>query len=375
MLGDVAQPIGGAADVYSLALVLRNALDPRLAKPADTSEITPLLRERARQPATLSRKRELRYMVPQFRRWLSQDPNKRPTAAELADELAILTAPEERRQARLRFIRRATPALLLLGLMISGLAFQLLRKETALVVQGRELQQQRQVGEVLRRQSAAQVGKLGLTARELDDERRLREQAGATARQLNVQLTNAARRYEELDRRQVELTAERDELALDSQRLTAERDALGAAQRALAEERATLVAQHDELSAEVARITGERDDAVRAHDKLSAEGDRARAAAEVLAQRIDALTKEADRVTRDATTKEQSRELIARELRQARTDIATLERKLAQAKTDQTQLERQVRELKRERAVAAPRAAAARKASKRPRARARPRRR
>jgi len=271
MLGDTSFPIGGAADVYSLALVLRNALDPSLATTAQTTEIALRLRARATEPAALSSKRELRYLQPHFKRWLSQNPHERPTAAELAEELALLTEPEDRRSARLRFVRRVVPAILLLGLMITGLAFQLRRKETALVVQERELRQEREQGEALRRQSAVQLSKLDQSAEKLGNERRLLKEALAFARKLNGQLTDVSRRYEDLDRRHAELTKERDALVLSAQNLTLERDRLAEIKVTLTGERAVLAAQNDELSAEVTRIGEARDTAAGERDKLAAE--------------------------------------------------------------------------------------------------------
>src|SRR5690606_507477 len=56
--------------------------------------------------------RSLRYLERAWARWLSLDPLERPSAAELAEQLAILTEPEERRARRVRLMRWLLPMLI-----------------------------------------------------------------------------------------------------------------------------------------------------------------------------------------------------------------------------------------------------------------------
>ncbi len=100
--------VGPAADVFALALALRNALDP-----AGVPEVGAFDREsldrRAKELIPPPRGAGLDYLAPSFARWLAIDPAKRPTAAELVHELAILTAPEEHAKERRRTLRRIAP--------------------------------------------------------------------------------------------------------------------------------------------------------------------------------------------------------------------------------------------------------------------------
>lgn len=100
--------VGPAADVFALALALRLALDP-----ADVPEVGAFDREsldrRAKVPITPPSGPGLGYLAPHFERWLAIDPSKRPTAAELVRELAVLTAPEEQRRERMATLRRIAP--------------------------------------------------------------------------------------------------------------------------------------------------------------------------------------------------------------------------------------------------------------------------
>lgn len=100
--------LGPAADVFSLALALRNVLEPATAPTVGAFD-PESLKERATTPIVPPAARELAFLAPHFRRWLAIDPDARPTARELVAELAVLTAPEDRARDRRRFARRALP--------------------------------------------------------------------------------------------------------------------------------------------------------------------------------------------------------------------------------------------------------------------------
>ena len=57
-------------------------------------------------------------------RWLSLDPDERPSAESLAAELSVLTAPEEARANRRRWAARLLPVLIASGLLVSLLWLQ-----------------------------------------------------------------------------------------------------------------------------------------------------------------------------------------------------------------------------------------------------------
>jgi serine/threonine protein kinase len=394
MLGEATAPIGGAADVYSLALVLRNALDPDLAEPVYATDIMPVLRARATYPARLSKKRKLRYLRPYFERWLSQDPTERPTAAELASELAVLTAPEDRRHARLRTLKRMAPMLFLTLVMVSALVLQLREQETALVVTSRELAEQREVGDALRRQAEAQLDQLEINARKLGNERKQLGQTLALARQLNGRLSDAAKRYEELDVRHAELKAEREDLSLELLRVTDERDKLTAEKQTLAQERARIDAENEQLNTDNERLsaeleasesardtltkerdtlTKERDTLAKAQSKLTQEHDDLEKERDALTKERDALAKEQSKLTRELAAKDEKQESTARKRDEALAEVRALEGELTKAKAEQRQLENRVRVLE-ARPAQAKRAPAAKKPAKKPAKRARARR-
>ncbi|MFO0695690.1 MAG: protein kinase [Polyangiales bacterium] len=97
-LGD-AIPVGPAADVYSLALSLREVLEPETF-PRDDADPRAVLARRITEripPFTAS---GLRYLDPHFARWLADDPDARPSADEFLGELAVLSEPEVRAAER-----------------------------------------------------------------------------------------------------------------------------------------------------------------------------------------------------------------------------------------------------------------------------------
>ncbi len=100
--------VGPAADVFALALSLRLALDPDGVPEVGAFDRESLER-RAKTPITPPRGPGLAFLAPYFERWLSLDPDERPTAAELVREVAVLTEPEERAVERSRTIRRVAP--------------------------------------------------------------------------------------------------------------------------------------------------------------------------------------------------------------------------------------------------------------------------
>ena len=109
------------ADVFSLALALRNALEPSTAEDVPAGAVESFIEVRARQTPELPGKRSLRFLKPHWKRWLAFDAEQRPTAEEFARELEVLTAPETRRRRRNRILRRVVPAVLVLSVLLLAL--------------------------------------------------------------------------------------------------------------------------------------------------------------------------------------------------------------------------------------------------------------
>jgi multidrug resistance efflux pump len=98
-------PVTSAADVFSLCLSLRNALEPASREDVAAGAVERFIERRASTSPRPPHSRDLRYLKGHFERWLHLEPERRPKAEELAKELSMLTAPEERRARRLRFVR------------------------------------------------------------------------------------------------------------------------------------------------------------------------------------------------------------------------------------------------------------------------------
>ncbi|MEM1416012.1 MAG: serine/threonine-protein kinase, partial [Myxococcota bacterium] len=102
------------ADVFSLALALRNALEPETEEDVPAGAIEAFVERRAVARPELPTRRDLRFLRRDFERWLNLDPYTRPTADDFAEELARLTEPEERRARRRATLRWLLPLLVAL---------------------------------------------------------------------------------------------------------------------------------------------------------------------------------------------------------------------------------------------------------------------
>ncbi|MCA9574537.1 MAG: protein kinase [Myxococcales bacterium] len=116
-------PVGHAADVFALALALRNALEPSTQEDIPANAVETFIEARARHVPELPRNPQLHFLDASLRRWMAFDPDERPTAAELAEELSILTLPERRRARRRRALAVALPLTLMVTLA-AGLTYQ-----------------------------------------------------------------------------------------------------------------------------------------------------------------------------------------------------------------------------------------------------------
>lgn len=135
-----SSPIGSAADVYGLALSLRNALEPDTQPRLAGGAIDTFIRTRAAVPVEPPESKELQFLRPHFRRWLAMDPAERPTADQFADELAVLTEPEEKRERRMRLLRIFGPLALALLTIFGVIVWELnertrIQREEAAIAQ------------------------------------------------------------------------------------------------------------------------------------------------------------------------------------------------------------------------------------------------
>lgn len=108
--------VSNKADVFALALSLRNALEPETQDDVAAGAVDTFIEQRSRETPKAPTKKSLKYLTPSFDRWLDRDADVRPTADELAEELTVLALPEERRQRVKTILRWTIPmALALLG--------------------------------------------------------------------------------------------------------------------------------------------------------------------------------------------------------------------------------------------------------------------
>lgn len=122
--GPLAGPeVGSAADVFALALSLRNALEPGTQPDVAAGAVRAFVERRASQAPTLPEARDLRFLGPYLERWMSVEPDERPSAAELAEELAVLTLPEEQRERRSRLLRWLVPLLMTLAVVFGAVVY------------------------------------------------------------------------------------------------------------------------------------------------------------------------------------------------------------------------------------------------------------
>jgi hypothetical protein len=119
-------PIGPKADVFALALTLRQALD---ASSADSvTSVDEFVSRRARVAPRAPSRRDLKDLRGHFERWLNISPDIRPTAEEFRRELRILTRKEERRARRLALARWLAPTTLAVVALFATTAMVLTRE-------------------------------------------------------------------------------------------------------------------------------------------------------------------------------------------------------------------------------------------------------
>jgi len=318
-------PIGPAADVFALALSLRNALEPGTAPEITAGAVETFIAQRAREMPEPPLTAELRYLRPHFERWLANDPAERPTAAELADELEdLLTRPERVRARRMRNLRIFGPLAVALLAVFGTVTYELYsraeesgQKAAALEAERssaiNDLEDETERREALEGEIADARGRIESSNLNREE---LAEQLAESEGQLRVtrrRLTLARRQVQELDKRAESLTADLE--AARTARTTAERrlaeletsaeaterqltDArrqlseanarVGTTQQELQTARAAATAAGDQLrqtQGRVAQLSSER-------DQLERERDQARAALAAAQRRIDALERQ-----------------------------------------------------------------------------------
>jgi hypothetical protein len=234
--------VGPAADVFALALTLRNALEPETEEDVPGGAIRAFVFRRAGGPPPLPTSRDLRFLDPAFTRWLNKDPKERPSAEKFAEELAILTAPEERRARRLRIARWLVPLLLVLGALFGASVYVLKNQAKA-----REKEAAFARSEAANAQAEAQNARADVA--QLEERRRALE-AGQAELQQRIEESALSRTEiaEQLASAEVQLGVLREELAQTVAARDTTREALAAERRTLAERDQELAALRTDLA-------------------------------------------------------------------------------------------------------------------------------
>lgn len=325
--------VGPAADVYALALSLRNALDPETAPSVDVFSREDLER-RAKEPVAPPSGREFAHLRGAFERWLAIDPSRRPSADALMRELAILTAPEDRRRERARIARRVAPWAGLLAVLIGVSAWwangELLAREKAAA---RAAEEQR-VAEA----RAAVASEEARAARDSEREALARAESSAEeADRREEQARDALARVRTAQRALGRAEGDRARLAQAIEDLQA---ALAAAEHARASELRAREAERSAREAERAEseraLRGARDAHERDRRDLTEQRDRALVAigeAEARARQAEASASEA--TARAAAAEERARAADARATQLERR-VAELEARARRAPTAPT---------------------------------------
>jgi tRNA A-37 threonylcarbamoyl transferase component Bud32 len=317
-------PVTAKADVFSLALVLRNALEPATQEKVPGHAVEAFIAHRAVSPPGGPSDRKLAFLAPHFRRWLALDPAARPSAAELADELHVLTRPERTGARRRATLVWAAPLALCAVFGFSSMLYVYLQerdearaaqrlaqathskldRESALRmrleedVQHGELTQQQLRGRLderveenqriytqlnaVRKDNAEMVGRLQLYGTELDSARRDREAAlvkleamESRAAALGGQLFSTEQRralteseLREVRARMTAAESELDELRMRSRTLLSELDRARNATESQLERVAELEVALGVASRDRSRLERELDDVRAKHNAL-----------------------------------------------------------------------------------------------------------
>jgi hypothetical protein len=315
-------PIGPAADVFALALALRNALEPSSQPIVREDDVEGFIRARAKEAPSPPSDPSLRYLKSHFARWLALDPSKRPTADELADELAVLTLPEERRERRLRVLRVFGPIVLSLLVVFGVIAYQLAERAAVQAEKAERLEEQR---------AAEQAGRL--------EAEQTAEALGDAVEAARADIQNAQLSREELERRLVDAQARLQVLQSTVARTRRQlqeaekaREALQTSLTSTENARRRLATQVDELTATLATRERELDEARRTRTAAETRANAAEARASENEARASAAETRASSAEARATTAERERDAA-----RARVDQATAAERAAQTARDEAQ--------------------------------------
>jgi eukaryotic-like serine/threonine-protein kinase len=244
-------PVGPKADVFSLALTLRHALEPSPGEDVAGGAVDAFIAFRATRPAAIPKRRDLRDLRPSFERWLHFSPDGRPSADEFRRELHALTRPAEKAARRWALMRWAVPTAIALLALFSAIVYVLSREAS---VQRVEAIHARERANEARQRAASISASLTVQQarrRQLEADVARLEQEYQTSRMTREQLASR------LAQAEGELEVLADQKAQQAQRMQKQSDEI----RTLRDERSALVAEiaglrdrRSELSAKLEKL-------------------------------------------------------------------------------------------------------------------------
>ncbi|MBN8609115.1 MAG: protein kinase [Deltaproteobacteria bacterium] len=284
-----SREVGPAADVFALALSLRNALEPETEEDVPAGAIEAFIERRAEEPPSPPTRKDLRYLRGSFDRWLNADPSKRPTAEELVRELAILTEPEKTKKLRRRTMSWLAPLLMALA-AVFGAVIWVYQRNTDL--QRREIRAAHQ--EIAAARADLLVEASRRQALDSDHAELLRryEAESLSSEELANQLATAQSQIDILGRQLATSLSARDDLTAEREALNERVTSAETSARQLGLTVAHETARSEELEARLRRV---RDERQHERDELTAEIASARERAERASSDLAAARDERDR--------------------------------------------------------------------------------
>lgn len=295
-------PVGPKADVFSLALTLRHALDPGGADELAGGAVDAFVQRRAtRAPAPPSR-RDLRDLRHFFESCLSFSPDGRPTAEEFRQRLSELTRREEQRARRIATMRWALPTAVAI-LAAFGSSTYVLSREAA-----------------LQRMEAAEA-------------RARAEQARVRAASVSADLT-----VQQARRRELEADVARLESEYQSSKMTREQLA-----SRLAEAEAQLDVLNEQKNQQATRLRTQTEEIRELRDEHL----RLQAELKTTMTRRDEVATRLDRVNDQLNGERARREELDGQAKQLRADLQSTRTELDDANKRQSDLETRITVLRR----------------------------
>jgi len=277
--------VGPKADVFSLALTLRDALDPTRGDYIAAAAVDAFVSFRARHAPRPPARMDLLDLAPAFARWLNRHPDQRPDAEQFRQELALLTRPEERRRRRHRLLRWLIPTVLATVALFAAVV----------LVLSKEASEQRIEAEVERTRASRAARAVASMHADLELQEAMRQRLEAEVAELEVRYQNSRFTREELAARLAASEGESKLLESRRQKQLAQLRKEAEEQKVLVGRQRAALAAFEALEERQADLMRELDRTRSSFDQEHALRVEAEALSAALAQRLEATQALVDR--------------------------------------------------------------------------------